>query len=757
MAYAEDDQDGTEKAPPRPRSHAGPMDDEEFQYHIKALLTDAELYVDSELSPYRAEATDYYNGEPLGNEEDGRSQVVVTEVADAISGAMPSLMRMFFGPGRVVEYVPRKPQDVEAAKQATDYAGYVINEENHGFLATHSVFKDGLLKKLGVFCWYWDDTSKTTPYSLTAVSQEQLELLAADDDIKITRQTPSEYQAPAQPAAPGQPAPQPEQYWDVELTRTERDGCVVIDAVPPEEFLMSRGAKSIEKATLIGRRFVKTRSELIAMGVPEAVIDEFGGQDNDLKYNAEVISRNDTPGVRGGVVDQPESGEANDEIDYFETYPLIDFDGDGVAELRKVCALGPGYHVVSNKACDMRPFSAFCPDPEAHVLLGRSWFDALRDLQRISSMLLRTTFDSFALSVFPRIGYVEGQANYNDIVNNEIGAPIRMTTQGAVQAITHPFTGQNALPLMEKVDDLVERRTGQAKGAAGLDADALQSTEKDAAAVAVQSAQDRLELMARIFAEEALKPLFRGILQLLTKYQPRKKLVKLRGKFVEVDPAAWDSDMTASVTVALGMGRVERQTAALAGILAKQEQYYQQLGPSNPLVSLGQISGTLQRLVELAGYPDTESFFKPLPPDFDMPAPQPQASPEQMLAQGQLQIAMLKTQRELAIKESELQLKREESAIKTDLENKKLADDFTLRRYQIDAQFKANYTEQQLEADAGQQERWLAAQNQAHDQALAQEQQAHDQQLAQQQQAQEQQLAQQQAAAAQQAPSGGAE
>lgn len=145
MAYAEDDQDNTEDVPKRPASHAGPMDDEEFQYHVKAMLTDAELFVDRELSPYRAEATDYYNGEPLGTEEDGRSQVVVTEVADAISGAMPSLMRMFFGPHRVVEYVPRKPEDVEPAKQATDYACYVMTEENPGFMVTHDVFKDGLL------------------------------------------------------------------------------------------------------------------------------------------------------------------------------------------------------------------------------------------------------------------------------------------------------------------------------------------------------------------------------------------------------------------------------------------------------------------------------------------------------------------------------------------------------------------------------------------------------------------------------------
>lgn len=757
MAYTEDSAADAPRNVKRPLSHAGPMDEDEFQEHVKALTSDAELYVDTQLSPYRAEATSYYNGEPLGNEEDGRSQIVVTELADAIRGAMPSLMRVFFGPVRVVEYQPRKPQDVEAAAQATDYANYIISEENDGFTHAHSVFKDGLMKKLGVFCWYWDDTTTKKAYSLKNISQSDLELLAQDESIEITRVTDSDYTPPESPSGDNaQMSPNgataPEKYFDVELTKTDRDGCVRVEAVPSEEFLVSRNAKSMESALLVGRRFVKTRGELIALGVDEKIIDEFGGADPEaIKNNPEYIERNQLAGLKSGSDEQPESGPSNDEFDYYELYPLVDYDGDGVSELRRVTALGPSYHVLTNIAYDCRPFSGFCPDPEPHALLGGSWHDRLRDMQRVSSMLLRCTFDSLALSIYPRTAYVEGQANYNDIVNNEIGAPIRMTQQGAVEPFKHEFTGAQALPVMDKVSEIIERRTGIAKGATGLDADALQSTEKEAAAAAVQSAKDQLELLCRFFAEQALKPMFRGILKLLVQYQPKSRMVKLRGNWVNVDPAAWDADMMASVNIALGLDAKERKLGILGSILAKQEQYYQQLGPSNPLVSLGQIANTLNKIVEMSGEADASQYFKPLPLGFDMPPAQPQQSPEQMLAQAQIQIEQMKTQRTLAIKEAELELKRNQQALDTDLANKKLADDYALRLLAIDAQFKTSYSEQQLEAIASAQERWLGAQSQAHDQALAQEQQAHEQELAAQQQQHDQQMAQQQQAAEQQA------
>ena len=73
-----------------------PMDEVELQSIVATEITDAISYIDSDLSPYRAQATAYYRGDLFGNEEEGQSQVVATEVRDTVNSMLPSIMRVFF-------------------------------------------------------------------------------------------------------------------------------------------------------------------------------------------------------------------------------------------------------------------------------------------------------------------------------------------------------------------------------------------------------------------------------------------------------------------------------------------------------------------------------------------------------------------------------------------------------------------------------------------------------------------------------------
>ena len=733
----------------------GPMSEQDFDAHIKAMIEDAIQYQDTELSPLRAAATDRYLGRPFGNEEPGRSQVVLTKVRDAVVGALPSLLRVFFGAERVVEFVPADEQRVEQARQETDYVQHVFAEENAGFMQAHSVLKDGLIRKIGAFKWYWDDSANTKSYKLDNVTQSELEMMMQDDRLEVTRiedappyvpdaEAEDDTGAPAaqpQGQPQGQPQQPPEKCYNIEVTK-KKEGRACVVTLPPEEFIWSREGRTIDDALFVGHRTDKTRGELIAMGVDAKAIDEHAGIDDTLQMNFEEIARRQV--LSSAMQKDPDSGKANDKILYVEGYAKIDFDGDGVAELRRVCTIGPAFYPVVNEPTDERPFSIFCPDPEPHTMLGLSWDDRLGDLQKISSFMLRAVLDSAAAAIFPRTAYVEGQANVQDILNTEIGAPIRIKQPNAVQTFAHPFLGKDMLPLLDVVDEIEERRTGQSKGAMGLDADALQSTEKDAAKEAVTASQAQLELLCRIFAEQTLKPLFKGIRRLLIKHQPRPKVVRLRDQWVQIDPRVWEADADCICTVALGTSFIGNKVATLTAIAQKQEQILQLLGPQNPVVTLGQYVGTLRRIIELQGFHDSSSFFNPLPLNFSMPAPQPQVPPEQQIAQAQIQIEQMKTQRELAIKESELQLKQAEMAQKYDLELKKLALENVLRRYAIDAQFHASYTEQQTDADADTERRYLETITAAHEQARADQGQAHDQALARQQQAHEQDLAQQQ-------------
>lgn len=681
MAYEE----GNEAPPAETvRKGEGKMDAEELQSVMGALISDAVSYVDTELSPERAKAADYYNGEKFGNEEDGRSQIVLTEVRDAIAGATPDFLRVIFGAERVVEFKPKKPEQDAGAAQATDYAQYVFTEDNPGFLISLSAFKDGMIKRLGVVKWLWDASTSEESFALEGQTMEQLELLVGDEDVTLTSVEPEEQETPNAPDAPA------EKTFRVEGKRKLDDGRVSLAAVPPDEFIFDRRAKSVDEAIIVGHRTHKTRGELIAMGISEKDIDEYGSSSPPLDDNPEQLARFQT-----ALGTEQEAGEANGRILYVETYPKLDYDGDGVAELRQICTIGPTYHIVKNQLADRRPFAVFTPDPEPHAMIGSSWADRTMDMQLYKSSLFRAVSDSAALSIFPRTGALEGQVNMGDLLNTEIGAPIRVkgsSLANALQVFAHPFIGKEMLPILDTVDGIIERRTGQSKGALGLDSDALQSSTSSAVGAAITASQAQSEMLVRIFAETLLKPMFRGILRLLVAHQPRSRVVRLRGKWVDVDPRVWDADMDVTVNVALGAGLVEQKLARLEGIIEKQELILTTIGVQNPIVKLSQYANALRMATELSGFRDADLFFTAVDPNWAPPPTPPQPSPEMALAQIEAQ----KAQVAAAHKAQELQLKQQGQDADLAFKERQLQQEYVLKQQELEQQLMLKMRELEL-------------------------------------------------------------
>jgi hypothetical protein len=679
---------------PQARKGEGKMKSVDLRRIIRGIIEDAVTLADDELSPLRAEATKYYHGEKFGNEEEGRSQVVITEVRDTILGVKPALLRVFFGPERQVEFHPRTEASVAKAKQATDYVQHVFAEDNRGFQLTDAVLDDGLIRQLGVFKWGWED-GQTEAAEDDALTQDQLFSLAARDDVTIL----SVDAADMDDAEPGD-----EPLFDVTYT-IEHEGCARVWALPPEEFLRDREAVTVDTALFVGHRTWLAKGDLIAMGVDEDLLDKHAGASNESRDgNPERQARRQAASPNMG--DNPEAGEANDLIEYVEGYFRIDYDGDGKRELRNICTIGNSYYPVWNKPARRAPFAPFVPIPEAHTMGGMSYADLTMDLQRVKSDVTRGILDSAALSIFPRTAFIEGLASVEDILNTEIGAPIRMKRDGAVTPFTHPFTGGDMMPILAYFDGVGENRTGKNKGAMSMDADALQSSTKEAVKAAVGSSQERTEVLARQFAEQALKPLFRGIYETLVEHQPKERLVKLRGEYVQVDVSSWDANMEVTVATALGTSLPEQRMEFFQGVAAKQELLLQTLGPDNPLVSVPQLRNTYAKILELAGERDVSAYFKALPPDWQPPEPPPpQPSPEQVIAQAQVEIERMKTEKDMEIKTAELLLKKEKQDHDMEMVEQKLFHDVTLRRYEIDSKNHTSHTQQQEALDAKAEER----------------------------------------------------
>jgi len=684
--------DGTEVSIEEPEMEdeqvEDPVSEEELQNIITAEIDDAQDYIDDVISPERALAGQYYKGEPFGNEEEGRSQAISMDVRDTVQAMMPSIMKVFFAANNVVEFAPNGPEDVASAQQATDYVNYCLTRDNNLFNECYSTFKDALIRKNGIMKVWWNTEKDVTTHYFTGLDEATFSVLQADENIEVKdveiRMSETMTMTPM-----GEMMQQVPPTYDCTVVRTTEKGRLCVQSVPPEEFLIDRRARSIETAEFVAHRRYVTVSDLVKMGYDFDEVQDLGFETlDDFEGNEETFDRN----PQAFVEITGRTDTTSRKVLYIEGYVYVDMDGDGIAELCRVCVAGTANKILHYEPCDFIPFVDFCPDPEPHTFFGMSIADVTMDIQLIKSNILRNTLDSLAQSIHPRTGVVEGQVNLEDVMNTEVGGIIRMRAPGMVQPFTIPFVGQQAFPMLQYMDELRENRTGISKAASGLDANALQSSTRAAVAATITAAAQHIELICRIFAETGMKGLFRKSLQLIIKNQDAPRMVRLRNTFVPIDPRVWDANMDVVVNVAIGTGSNEEKMAFLGQVAAKQEMLMQM---GAPLVDMQGYYNTLAQMMALAGYKDPTVFFKdpammPPPPP---PAP-PQPTPEEMLSQVQMEAIRADIQKKAA----ELELQREEMLRKDDRERDKLDADLMIKAAEIEAKYGTQVNTANIEA-----------------------------------------------------------
>jgi hypothetical protein len=640
------------------------MNDNEFQAIVRYEVQQALGYYDTEFSQDRIEAMDYYLGEPFGNEQSDRSQVVSTEVSDTIEHIMPSLMRIFTQSDEYVRFVPHGPEDVGVAEQASDYCNWIINNDNRGFEIMHNWFKDALILKLGVVKFYWDEKTNVDTEEYEGLNEQELTLLLADEEVEVTEQ--DERTVGEDLFLPdGTVVPAPVLY-DIKVKRTKTDGSVVIENVPPEEFLISNRAKSLDDAHFVAHRSEMSVSDLVAMGYDQDEVERYAGA-SDLETTEERTSR----------FEDLEATPSFDSADpsmrsvlVTECFIRSDYDGDGIAEFRRVLTIGDGCHILENEQCDHLPFAILSPILMPHRAVGRSVAELIMDVQLIKSTLMRQLLDNIYNTNNARVVAVEGQVNLDDLLTNRPGGIVRTRTAGAVQPLQVPEVSRSVFPALAYMDSVREQRTGISKQSMGLDADALQSTTATAVAAMQAASQGKIEMIARVFAETGVRSLFRGILHLVTKYQNKAKMIRLNNNFVPIDPRQWEHMYDVQINVGLGTTQRDQQLATLFQIAAKQEGIMATMGPNNPIVTPIQYRNTLARIAELSGFKDVDSFFQD-------PRNAPPMPPAQQGPNPQMQLEMQKA-------EQDLQLKREKMQLELAFEREKMAAELELRRQELE-------------------------------------------------------------------------
>ena len=664
-----------------------PMTELELSGVVVSLIQNAINHIDEDESPVRAEATRYYRGEPFGDEETGRSMVVTQDVRDTIMQMMPSLMRTFFGSEKSLEFVPHGPEDVELAEQMTAYVSHILLE-NSSFQQFEAAFQDALLKRVGIIKTSWLELEEIEEARYTGLGEQELQVLLMDNDNEDT--SVDSYPDPDwQPPPPQEPQvmpdgtivqppnPEPPMLHDAVIRRRTHDGRVQCVAIPPEEFLIDRRARSIQDAQIVAQRRFVTVSELTQMGYDPEIMEQYAGVADELAYNQEAYQRNPSSFL---FYDQ-RNDESMKSVLYIESYIYIDFDGDGIAELRRICTAGGAHKIVMNEPVNEQPFHVFTPYPEAHRWRGMSVFDITRDIQNIKSHVLRNMLDSLALSIFPRLAVVDTQVNIEDCLSTEMGSILRQKQPGSIQQMTLPFVGQAAFPMMQYLDELKEARTGMTRTSAGLTPEHLQSSTAIAVSAQMSASQQQLELVSRNFAE-TLKGIYRAIQRMVMRHQQKPRMIRLEKGYIPMDPRTWNSHFDVEVNVAIGDSSTSEKVGTLMNIINKQEQIFEQMGDNNPLVGLKQYVNTLQKTVELAGLKDVGNYFgnqeyRPPPPE------PPKPTPEELLAEVQRQ----QIQASMEIEAAKLELDRQEMAQKDDRERDKMEAELQIKIAELENRY----------------------------------------------------------------------
>lgn len=601
--------------------------DEDIVTRIDGEINEALGYGD-ELSDQRYEAMKYYYSEPFGNEVEGRSQYVDSTVQDTIEWIKPSLMRVFASGDELVQFEPNSPAEVDMAKQATDYVNYVLQRQHNGWEILYQWFTDALLQKNGIIKVWWDDYDEYVREEYRNLSDVEFEALVVNEDVEIVEH--SEY-----PVEGGY-------YHDCVVKRIQYNGQVYIENIPPEEFLINREAKTIEDARFICHRIKKTLSELRQM-YPDIDPDDLkGGDIGNPMWSTERQARYSFDSTEDFWNTDSTAAPEESMTEYwlYESFIRTDYDGDGIAELRKVCTVGTT--ILANDEIDNMPFISLTPIKIPHKFFGLSVADLVMPLQKIKSTLIRNLLDNMYNQNYGRFAVLEGQANLDDLLTARPGGIVRVKSPNAVTPLPNPSLEPFAFNMVQYMDQVGEARAGVSATSQGLNDKALTShTTASAVNAVMTAAQSRVELIARQFAETGVKDLMCRIYELLVKNMDRKRVVKLRREWIEVDPRSWADRMDATVSVALGHGNKDQQVMQLTQMVNMAAD-----AQGSGLVSSENMYNLTASLLKSMGYQNVDDYITP--PDRQ---PQPQPDPMQEATLEAIKV-------DTAVKQGELEVKK---------------------------------------------------------------------------------------------------
>jgi hypothetical protein len=661
------------------------IEDMEIIAQIEAQENIAYGVNDSALSNDRAEAIDYYLGQPFGNEEEGRSQVVSYDVQDTIESALPQLLKVFVAGDKVVQFDPKGPEDQDAADQETDYINHIVMEKNEGFKVFYVWFKDALLSKNGYVKVYAEEEEEEEEYEYKGLSDAQLQMLASDEGTEVLEHTgypdPSVnmdvvYQQAAMNGVDPATVMQP-MLHDVKLKVTEKETEIVIENVAPENMMIS---VEVNGPNLQDAKFVQHREVMQLADIAETF-------DKPLEYIKSIMSDlrdtfEEESNARDIYDEEYDRAIESQEALVKDTYIKLD------GERYRVVVLGNT--VLYKEKCEYVPFACITPMIMPHRHIGRSYADLTMDIQLIKSTLIRGQLDNMYLANNGRYA-ISDRVNLDDMLTSRPGGIVRVDGDPGtgIMPLSHPPLPASSFGMVEYMDSMKEKRTGITAYNQGLDSNSLNKTATGVAQI-MNASQQRIELVARTFAETGVKELFKLVHYLVRTTLTKPDIIRLRNKWVEVDPREWKARKDLSISVGLGAGNKDQQLMHLTSILQMQKEAIQ-VGLTSP----EKIYNALAKLTQNAGFKNPEEFWiNPANTPEQEGQKQDKPSEAEIMVQGQLQIEQQKAQAQL----QQEQVRSQNDVI---IEREKIAAQAELERFKAQLKAETDLAIAQIKAQSG--------------------------------------------------------
>ena len=639
---------------------------------------------DSALSNDRATAIDYYLGQPFGNEEEGRSQVVSYDVQDTIESALPQLLKVFVAGDKVVQFDPKGPEDQDAAEQETDYINHVVMEQNEGFKIFYVWFKDALLSKNGYVKVYAEEEEEVEEYEYKGLTDAQLQMLASDEKTEILEHEsypdPSInmdviYQQAAMNGVDPTTVMQP-MLHDVKLKVTEKNTEIVIENVAPENMMVS---VEVSGPNLQDARFVQHREVMQLADIAETF-------DKPLEYIKSIMSDlrdtfEEESNARDIYDEEYDRAIESNEALVKDTYIKLD------GERHRVVVLGNT--ILYKEKCEYVPFACITPMIMPHRHIGRSYADLTMDIQLIKSTLIRGQLDNMYLANNGRYA-ISDRVNLDDMLTSRPGGIVRVEGDpgSGIMPLSHPPLPASSFGMVEYMDSMKEKRTGITAYNQGLDSNSLNKTATGVSQI-MNASQQRIELVARTFAETGVKELFKLVHRLVRTTLTKPDIVRIRNKWVEVDPREWEDRKDLSISVGLGAGNKDQQLVHLTTILQMQKEAIQ-IGITSP----EKIYNALAKLTQNAGFKNPEEFWVNPANTPEQEGQSNKPSEAEIMVQGQLQIEQEKAKAQL----QQEQLRSQNDVI---IEREKIAAQAELERFKAQLKAETDLAIAQIKAQSG--------------------------------------------------------